>query len=95
LRRSALGRVAGVTVASDINSPKSCGVAPELASEEMELFEAPASAQQSNFGVQDQVSQRETGIKIERARRSIQQQLGLALEEIAIRSRSRIGIVCG
>ncbi len=79
--------IAGVAAAAEIRFPEELlQIAPEIASEEMELFDARQLQLNSQISVfADQVRQRETEINELNVReRSIQQQLGLALEELAI-----------
>jgi adhesin transport system membrane fusion protein len=79
--------ISGVTSAAEIKfSEELLQIAPEVASEEMELFEARQLQLNSQISVfEDQVRQRETEINELNVREnSIQQQLGLALEELAI-----------
>ena len=79
--------IAGTASASEIKFPEELlQIAPEVASEEMELFNARQLQLNSQISVfEDQVRQRETEINELNVReRSIQQQLGLALEELAI-----------
>ena len=79
--------IAGVTVASEIKFPEELlQIAPEVAAEEMELFDTRQLQLNAQIAVfEDQVTQRKNEISELNVREnSIQQQLGLALEELAI-----------
>jgi len=79
--------LAGVTAASEIKfTEELLQIAPEVAAQEMELFEARQLQLNSQISVfEDQVTQRKNEISELNVREnSIQQQLGLALEELAI-----------
>jgi adhesin transport system membrane fusion protein len=79
--------IAGAGEATEIGFPEELlQIAPEIAAEEMELFQARQLQLNSQIAVfEDQVSQRETELnELNGRERSIQQQLGLALEELAI-----------
>lgn len=79
--------IAGVTAASEIKFPEELlEIAPEIASEEMELFDTRQLQLNAQIAVfEDQVRQRQTEIsELNGRENSIQQQLGLALEELAI-----------
>lgn len=79
--------IAGITSAAEIKFPEDLlQLAPEVAAEEMELFDARQLQLNSQIAVfEDQVRQRETEINELNVREnSIQKQLGLVLEELAI-----------
>ena len=79
--------IAGVTAASEIEFPEELlQIAPEVAQQEMELFDTRQLQLNAQIAVfEDQVTQRKNEISELNVREnSIQQQLGLALEELAI-----------